>query len=67
MKVKVTFTVDINQDAWALEYGIDYQDVRRDVQQCLTNGMAEWVSDMHLDVDPQTHNEAMREMREVLA
>ena len=32
MKVKISFTVDINEEAWATEYGIDLADVRKDVQ-----------------------------------
>ena len=67
MKVKVNFTIDINPDMWALEYGIDYCDVNKDVQQCLINGCADWVSGMRLDLDPQCHDEAMQEMREVLS
>lgn len=36
MKVKVSFTIDINQQAWADEFGIDKSKVRADVQQYLT-------------------------------
>lgn len=32
MKIKVTFTLDVDPEAWALEYGIQRKDVRADVQ-----------------------------------
>ena len=32
MKVKISFTIDINADSWAAEFGIDKADVRKDVQ-----------------------------------
>ena len=35
MKVKVTFTLDVDAKAWALEYGIDASEVRGDVQEYL--------------------------------
>jgi hypothetical protein len=31
MRVRISFTVEIDPDAWASEYGIDREDVRRDV------------------------------------
>lgn len=35
MKVKVSYTVDIDADAWASEFGIDKSEVRADVQKYL--------------------------------
>ena len=32
VKVKITFTLDINPDAWCLEYGVPRENVRADVQ-----------------------------------
>lgn len=37
MKVRVSFTVDIDADAWADEFGCDRADVRRDVQDYFSN------------------------------
>lgn len=31
MKIRATVTLDIDTDAWALEYGIDKSEVRADV------------------------------------
>jgi hypothetical protein len=35
MKVKVSFTIDINAEAWANEFGLDKSEVRKDVQDYL--------------------------------
>jgi hypothetical protein len=35
MKVKVSYTIDIDADAWANEFGLDKSEVRADVQQYL--------------------------------
>ena len=32
VKIKVSFTLDVNADSWCYEYGITPQDVRADVQ-----------------------------------
>ena len=32
MKIKVTFTLDVDPDKWCYEYGIARADVRKDVQ-----------------------------------
>ena len=32
MKIKVTFTLDVDPEAWALEYGIPKKEIRADVQ-----------------------------------
>jgi hypothetical protein len=37
MKVRVTITLDIDPDAWALEYGCDVDEVREDVRAYVTN------------------------------
>lgn len=35
MKVKVSYTIDIDADGWADEFGLDKSQVRADVQQYL--------------------------------
>lgn len=37
MKVEVKFTIDINEDSWAQDYGIDRSEVRDDVKRHLRN------------------------------
>jgi hypothetical protein len=32
MKIRISFTVDIDPEVWALEYGLDPSEVRADVQ-----------------------------------
>ena len=32
MKIRISFTVDIDPEVWALEYGLDRSEVRADVQ-----------------------------------
>jgi hypothetical protein len=44
MKVRVSFTVDINADAWATEYGIEPSGVRDDVKQYV-----EFMAEGHLE------------------
>ena len=43
MKVKVSFTIDIDAEAWANEFGIDKSEVRSDVQQYLTRTAHDFV------------------------
>ncbi|MFF0743001.1 hypothetical protein ACFYVL_21640 [Streptomyces sp. NPDC004111] len=33
MKVRITITVDVDAEAWALDYGLDLKDVRSDVKE----------------------------------
>ncbi|MGP4013691.1 hypothetical protein [Streptomyces sp. 4N124] len=40
MKVRITITVNVDADAWALEYGIDPPEVRADVKEYLGNAIA---------------------------
>lgn len=39
MKVRIAFTVDIDPDAWALEYGVPLAEVRSDVQDYVRYGV----------------------------
>lgn len=43
MKVKVSYTIDINAEAWANEFGLDGKEVRADVQQYLARMGQEYV------------------------
>jgi len=38
MKVQITQTVEINQAAWALEFGLELSDVRDDVKAYFSDG-----------------------------
>jgi hypothetical protein len=37
MKIKVTFTVEVDPAAWSEEYGVDPDEVRHDVQEFFAN------------------------------
>ena len=37
MKMRVSITINVNEEAWAYEYGLDKADVRADVRQALEN------------------------------
>ena len=39
MKVRVSFTVDIDAEAWAREYGVPMNEVRADVNRYVSQGM----------------------------
>lgn len=39
MKVKINFTVDIDAEAWAREYGVPMNEVRTDVNRYVSHGM----------------------------
>lgn len=42
MKIKITATVDIDPDVWALEFGLKRTEVRKDVQEHLANMIYEY-------------------------
>jgi hypothetical protein len=48
MKVRISFTIDIDADAWAAEYGIDPKDVRKDVQSYVGSEAWSWLRDRGL-------------------
>jgi hypothetical protein len=39
MKVRISFTLDVDDEAWAVEYGIDKSEVRKDVQTYVEYGV----------------------------
>ena len=43
MKIKISYTIDLDATAWAEEFGIDKSEVRADVQQYLTRIGREFV------------------------
>lgn len=52
MKIRVTFTLDIDPESWASEYGLDKTEVREDIQAYLANEAREWMNMMgHLKKD----------------
>jgi len=51
MKIKVTITVEVNQEAWAKTYGIEKQEVRKDVSEWAKVFVAEAVENMGLNND----------------
>jgi hypothetical protein len=53
MKVKIEFTIDIDQDTWQQEYGIAREDVREDVKTYVINGSMDHLREMGLLVRAQ--------------
>jgi len=45
MKIKIDFTVEVDQEAWALEYGIPPAEVRRDVRQYIEDGARQFLAE----------------------
>ena len=43
MKIKIQFTINVDPEAWANEYGIDLDDVREDVKRYIENHSREQV------------------------
>lgn len=43
MKVKISYTLEIDADAWANEFGLDKSEVRADIQQDLARIGREYV------------------------
>ena len=39
MKVRITLTLDVDEKAWALEYGVSVNEVRKDVQTYVTEAV----------------------------
>jgi hypothetical protein len=39
MKVKISFTLDVDAKAWAVEYGLDAREVREDVKLYIESGV----------------------------
>ena len=52
MKVRVSFTVEVDQEAWANAYGIDKQQVRHDVNAYIYHGFLSYLVDNGLGPDP---------------
>jgi len=48
MKVKIEFTIDVDADAWAEEYGIDRSGVREDVKDKLKTDAVMQTADLGL-------------------
>lgn len=52
MKIKITQVVDIDQQSWADEYGIDLKDVRQDVKDHFSFLCQQIVDDLDLAAKP---------------
>lgn len=52
MKVRVSFVVDIDPDAWVQSYGVDRTEVREDVKRYVENGARDHLSDLGMLVEP---------------
>ena len=39
MKIRVSFTIDVDEEAWSLEYGVDKSEVRQDVKSHVLNAL----------------------------
>lgn len=49
MKVKVSFTLDIDPDAWTANYGVEgAKEIRADVQVYVENGVRDQLRDLGL-------------------
>lgn len=48
MKVRISFTVDIDVDAWMMNYGVESGDVRKDVQVYVENGTRDHLGSLGL-------------------
>lgn len=48
MKIKIEFTVGVDQQAWADEYGIDLKDVRADVKMYCRDACVMQIQEMGL-------------------
>ena len=51
MKVRINQTVNIDAEAWALEYGLDPKDVREDVKMYFETWLQEHVRELGLADD----------------
>lgn len=48
MRIRVTVSVDVDDQAWADEYGMDRRDVRDDVRRYITKAIDSQLSDLGL-------------------
>jgi hypothetical protein len=49
MKVRVVFTLDIDPEAWTLNYGVEgAKEIREDVQNYVLNGTRDHLNDLGL-------------------
>src|SRR5690606_13407385 len=48
VKVRVTFTVDVDPDAWSREYGVPRADVRKDINEWAMYGLRAHIADLGL-------------------
>lgn len=48
MKVRVAFTVEVDAQAWADEYGVEVDAVREDVRSYVASSVREHLSDLGL-------------------
>ncbi|MDP3889847.1 hypothetical protein [Nocardioides sp.] len=48
MKVRIALTVEIDEQVWAEEYGLDRTQVRADVRRYVTNAVDSHLSDLGL-------------------
>ena len=58
MKIRISFTLDIDPDAWALEYGIAKSEVREDVQTYISESTHSEMSGRGLTVDGEGRRDA---------
>lgn len=57
MKIRITQTVNIDPAAWALEYGLERNEVRDDVKSYFENWLQEHVAELGLDAIEFEDNE----------
>lgn len=57
MKIKVAFTVDIDAESWANEFGLARSEVRADVQEHLRQSVLSMVASQGLLADEDNNRE----------
>ena len=55
MKININFTIEINQQQWADEYGISTNDVREDVKEYVRNLVAQQMQELFTSNEKETN------------
>lgn len=56
MKVRIELTVDVDADTWAMEYGVDRRDVRKDFRAAAEAAIYEIAGSSQAEDDPMDHH-----------
>jgi hypothetical protein len=55
MKININFTIEINQQQWADEYGISTNDVREDVKEYVRNLVTQQMQELFTSNEKETN------------